>query len=74
MALITKNGFEICNRNDYDLFFDNIVNGEVKNNFNDNEIKDIIERWTELVLANDDMWRIYWKLLKQVINEYSNKD
>ena len=43
MALITKNGFEICNKNDYDLFFDNIVNGEVKNNFNDNEIKDIIE-------------------------------
>lgn len=74
MALITKNGFEICNKNDYDLFFDNIVNGEVKNNFNDNEIKDIIERWTELVLENDDMWRIYWNLLKQVINEYPNKD
>ena len=50
MALITKNGFEICNRNDYDLFFDNIVNGEVKNNFNDNEMKDIIEKWTEVVL------------------------
>lgn len=72
MALITNNGFEICNRNDYDLFFDNIVNGEVKNNFNDNEIKDIIEEWTELVIENDDMWRIYWNLLKQVINEYSN--
>ena len=39
MALITNNGFEICNRNDYDLFFDNIVNGEVKNNFNDKNQK-----------------------------------
>lgn len=36
--------------------------------------QDLIERWTELVLENDDMWRIYWNLLKQVINEYSNKD
>lgn len=74
MALITENGFEICNKNDYDLFFDNIVNGEVENNFNDNEIKDIIKEWTELVIENDDMWRIYWNLLKQVIIEHSNKD
>ena len=67
MALITENGFEICNKNDYDLFFDNSVNGGVENNFNDNEIKDIIKEWTELVIENDDMWRIYWNLLKQVI-------
>ena len=33
MALITNDGFEICNRNDYDLFFDNIVNREVKTVF-----------------------------------------
>ena len=74
MALITKDGFEICNKNDYNLFFDNIANGGVENNFNDNEIKDIIEEWTNRVIENDDMWRIYWNLLKQVIIEHSDKD
>lgn len=73
MALSTKDGLAICNKDDYDLFFDNYTNNEMKNPFSDKEIEEIVEKWEDTVLGNDTFWDMYWDMLRQVINEHSQK-
>lgn len=73
MALSTKDGLAICNKDDYDLFFDNYTNNEMKNPFSDKEIEEIVEKWEDTVLGNDTFWDMYWDMLRQVINEHSRK-
>lgn len=73
MALSTKDGLAICNKDDYDLFFDNYTNNEMKNPFSDKEIEEIVEKWEDTVLGNDTFWDMYWDMLRQVIAEHSRK-
>ena len=73
MALSTKDGLAICNKDDYDLFFDNYTNNEMKNPFSDKEIAKIVDEWENLVLGNDTFWDMYWDMLREVINEHSRK-
>lgn len=73
MALSTKDGLAICNKDDYDLFFDNYTNNEMKNPFSDKEIEEIVEKWEDTVLGNDTFWDMYWDMLREVINEHSRK-
>lgn len=73
MALSTKDGLAICNKDDYDLFFDNYTNNEMKNPFSDKEIEEIVEKWEDTVLGNDTFWDMYWDMLRQVIAEHSQK-
>ena len=73
MALSTKDGLAICNKDDYDLFFDNYTNNEMKNPFSDKEIEEIVEKWEDTVLGNDTFWDMYWDMLRQAIAEHSQK-
>lgn len=73
MALSTKDGLAICNKDDYDLFFDNYTNNEMKNPFSDKEIEEIVEKWEDTVLGNDTFWDMYWDMLRQAIAEHSRK-
>lgn len=73
MALSTKDGLAICNKDDYDLFFENYTNNEMKNPFSDKEIEEIVEKWEDTVLGNDTFWDMYWDMLKQAIAEHSQK-
>lgn len=73
MALRTADGLAICNKNDYEQFFDLRTNNGMKNPFSDEKINKIIEDWEDLVLANDDLWAIYWNMLRQAIQESSEE-
>lgn len=73
MALSTKDGLAICNKDDYNFFFDNYTNNEMKNPFSDKEIEEIVEKWEDTVLGNDTFWDMYWDMLRGVINEHSRK-
>lgn len=73
MALRTINGLAICNKDDYDFFFDNYTNNEMKNPFSDKEVEQIVDEWDERVLGNDTFWDMYWDMLREVINEHSRK-
>ena len=73
MALRTTDGFAICNKDDYQQFFDLRTNNGMKNPFSDEKINKIIEDWEVLVLANDDLWAIYWDMLRQAIQDNSDE-
>lgn len=73
MALRTTDGLAICNRDDYEQFFDLRTNNRMKNPFSDEKIDKIIEDWEDLVLANDDLWAIYWDMLRQAIQDNSEE-
>lgn len=73
MALRTTDGLAICNKDDYQQFFDLRTNNGMKNPFSDEKINKIIEDWEDLVLANDDLWVIYWDMLRQAIQDNSDE-
>lgn len=73
MALRTTDGLAICNKDDYQQFFDLRTNNGMKNPFSDDKINKIIEDWEDLVLANDDLWAIYWDMLRQAIQNNSDE-
>lgn len=73
MALRTTDGLAICNKDDYEQFFDLRTNNGMKNPFSDEKIDKIIEDWEDLVLANDRLWAIYWDMLRQAIQENSEE-
>lgn len=73
MALRTINGLAICNKDDYEQFFNLRTNNGMKNPFSEEKIKKIIEDWYDLVLANDDLWAIYWDMLRQAIQDNSEE-
>lgn len=73
MALRTTDGLAICNKDDYEQFFDLRTNNGMKNPFSDEKIDKIIEDWEDLVLANDRLWTIYWDMLRQAIQENSEE-
>lgn len=73
MALSTKDGLAICNKDDYEFFFDNYTNNGIKNPFSDKEVEKIVDEWESLIIGNDTFWDMYWDMLKQAIAEHSQK-
>lgn len=73
MALRTTDGLAICNKDDYDFFFDNYTNNDMKNPYSDKEVEKIVDEWEDLILGNDAFWDMYWNMLREAVNEHSRK-
>ena len=73
MALRTTDGLAICNKDDYDFFFDNYTNNDMKNPYSDKEVEKIVDEWEDLILGNDTFWDMYWNMLREAVNEHSRK-
>lgn len=73
MALRTTDGLAICNKDDYDFFFDNYTNNDMKNPYSDKEVEKIVDEWEDLILGNDPFWEMYWDMLRQAVNEHSRQ-
>lgn len=73
MALRTADGLAICNKDDYDFFFDNYTNNDMKNPYSDKEVEKIVDEWEDLILGNDTFWDMYWDMLREAVNEHSRK-
>lgn len=73
MALRTTDGLTICNKNDYDFFFDNYTNNDMQNPYSDKEVEKIVDEWEDLILGNDTFWDMYWDMLREAVNEHSRK-
>ena len=73
MALRTTDGLAICNKDDYDFFFDNDTNNDMKNPYSDKEVEKIVDEWEDLILGNDTFWDMYWDMLREAVNEHSRK-
>ena len=73
MALRTTDGLAICNNDDYDSFFDNYTNNDMKNPYSDKEVEKIVDEWEDLILGNDTFWDMYWDMLREAVNEHSRK-
>lgn len=73
MALRTTDGLAICNKDDYDFFFDNYTNNDMKNPSSDKEVEKIVDEWGDLILGNDTFWDMYWDMLREAVNEHSRK-
>ena len=73
MALRTTDGLAICNKDDYDFFFDNYTNNNMKNPYSDKEVEKIVDEWADLILCNDTFWDMYWDILREAVNEHSRK-
>lgn len=73
MALRTTDGLDICNKDDYDFFFDNYTNNDMKNPYSDKEVEKIVDEWEDLILGNDTFWDMYWDMLREAVNEHSRK-
>lgn len=73
MALRTTDGLAICNKDDYDFFFDNYTNNDMKNPYSDQEVEKIVDEWEDLILGNDTFWDMYWDMLREAVNEHSRK-
>ena len=73
MALRTTDGLAICNKDDYDFFFDNCTNNDMKNPYSDKEVEKIADEWEDLILGNDTFWDMYWDMLREAVNEHSRK-
>ena len=69
MALRTTDGLAICNKDDYDFFFDNYTNNDMKNPYSDKEVEKIVDEWEDLILGNDT----FWDMLREAVNEHSRK-
>lgn len=63
----------ICNKDDYDFFFDNYTNNDMKNPYSDKEVEKIVDEWEDLILGNDTFWDMYWDMLREAVNEHSRK-
>ena len=73
MALRTTDGLAICNKDDYDFFFDNYTNNDMKNPYSDKEVEKIVDEWDDLILGNDTFCDMYWDMLREAVNEHSRK-
>lgn len=73
MALRTTDGLAICNKDDYDFFFDNYTNNDMTNPYSDKEVEKIVDEWEDLILGNDAFWDMYWNMLREAVNEHSRK-
>ena len=73
MALRTTDGLAICNKDDYDFFFDNYTNNDMKNPYSDKEVEKIVDEWEDLILGNYTFWDMYWDMLREAVNEHSRK-
>ena len=73
MALRTTDGLAICNKDDYDFFFDNYTNNDMKNPYSDKEVEKIVDEWEDLILGYDTFWDMYWDMLREAGNEQSRK-
>lgn len=73
MALRTTDGLAICNKDDYDFFFDNYTNNNMKNPYSNKEVEKIVDEWADLILGNDTFWDMYWDMLREAVNEHSRK-
>lgn len=73
MALRTTDGLAICNKDDYDFFFDNYTNNDMKNPYSDKEVEKIVDEWADLILGNDTFWDMYWDMLREAVNGHSRK-
>lgn len=73
MALRTTDGLAICNKDDYDFFFDNYTNNDMKNPYSDKEVEKIVDEWADLILGNNTFWDMYWDMLREAVNEHSRK-
>ena len=73
MALRTTDGLAICNKDDYDFFFDNYTNNDMKNPYSDKEVEKIVDEWEDIILGNGTFWDMYWDMLREAVDEHSRK-